>query len=166
MNLFQQTAKLAIYPGSFDPVTLGHVDVVERSLNIFDEIIVLIAESSQKKSLFSVGERKELLQETFKKEKRVIIDTWDGLLVDYASQKKARAIIRGLRAVSDFEYEFQMAAMNKRLNPKIDTFFMMTSEDTYFVSSHLVREVAKLGGALKHIVPPHVEQKLKEKFKR
>ena len=159
-------AKLAIYPGSFDPVTLGHVDVVKRSLNIFDEMIVLIAESSQKKSLFSVGERKELLQETFKKEKRVIIDTWDGLLVDYASQKKARAIIRGLRAVSDFEYEFQMAAMNKRLNPKIDTFFMMTSEDTYFVSSHLVREVAKLGGALKHIVPPHVEQKLKEKFKR
>ena len=159
-------AKLAIYPGSFDPVTLGHVDVVERSLSIFDEIIVLIAESSQKKSLFSVGERKALLQETFKKEKRVIIDTWDGLLVDYASQKKARAIIRGLRAVSDFEYEFQMAAMNKRLNPKIDTFFMMTSEDTYFVSSHLVREVAKLGGALKHIVPPHVEQKLKEKFKR
>ncbi len=159
-------AKLAIYPGSFDPVTLGHVDVVERSLSIFDEIVVLIAESSQKKSLFTVGERKELLKETFKKEKRVIVDYWDGLLVDYASQKKAQAIIRGLRAVSDFEYEFQMAAMNKRLNSKIDTFFMMTSEDTYFVSSHLVREVAKLGGALKNIVPPHVEQKLKEKFRR
>ena len=159
-------AKLAIYPGSFDPVTLGHVDVVERSLSIFDEIIVLIAESSQKKSLFSVGERKALLQETFKKEKRVSVDTWDGLLVTYASQKKAQAIIRGLRAVSDFEYEFQMAAMNKRLSSKIDTFFMMTSEDTYFVSSHLVREVAKLGGALKNIVPSHVEQKLKEKFKR
>ena len=159
-------AKLAIYPGSFDPVTLGHVDVVERSLSIFDEIIVLIAESSQKKSLFSVGERKALLQETFKKEKRVSVDTWDGLLVTYASQKKAQAIIRGLRAVSDFEYEFQMAAMNKRLSSKIDTFFMMTSEDTYFVSSHVVREVAKLGGALKNIVPSHVEQKLKEKFKR
>lgn len=159
-------SKLAIYPGSFDPVTLGHIDVVKRSLSVFDEVIVLIAESSQKKSLFSVGERRDLLQEAFKKEKCVVIDYWNGLLVDYASQKKAHAIIRGLRAVSDFEYEFQMAAMNKRLNPKIDTFFMMTSEDYYFVSSHLVREVAKLGGALKSIVPPHVEKRLKEKFKR
>lgn len=113
-----------------------------------------------------MGERRDLLQEAFKKEKCVVIDYWNGLLVDYASQKKAHAIIRGLRAVSDFEYEFQMAAMNKRLNPKIDTFFMMTSEDYYFVSSHLVREVAKLGGALKNIVPPHVEKRLKEKFKR
>src|SRR3989338_4446295 len=159
-------AKLAIYPGSFDPVTLGHVNIVKRSLTIFDEVIVLIAESAQKKSLFNVGERRELLGEAFKKEKRVTIDYWNGLLVEYAAQKKAHAIIRGLRAVSDFEYEFQMAAMNKRLNSKIDTFFMMTSEDTYFVSSHLVREVAKLGGALNNIVPPHVEQKLKEKFKR
>ncbi|MBI3018409.1 MAG: pantetheine-phosphate adenylyltransferase, partial [Deltaproteobacteria bacterium] len=157
---------LAIYPGSFDPVTLGHVDIVKRSLSIFDEVIVLIAESAQKKNLFSVGERRALLQEAFKKEKRVTIDYWNGLLVEYAAQKKAHAIIRGLRAVSDFEYEFQMAAMNKRLNSKIDTFFMMTSEDTYFVSSHLVREVAKLGGALKNIVPSHVEKKLKEKFKR
>ena len=159
-------AKLAIYPGSFDPVTLGHVNIVKRSLTIFDEVIVLIAESAQKKSLFNVGERRELLGEAFKKEKRVTIDYWNGLLMDYAAQKKACAIIRGLRAVSDFEYEFQMAAMNKRLNSKIDTFFMMTSEDYYFVSSHLVREVAKLGGALKNIVPPHVEKKLKEKFKR
>ncbi|MBI3018039.1 MAG: pantetheine-phosphate adenylyltransferase [Deltaproteobacteria bacterium] len=159
-------AKLAIYPGSFDPVTLGHVDIVKRSLTIFDEVIVLIAESAQKKSLFNVGERRELLQEAFKKEKRVTLDTWKGLLMDYAAQKKACAIIRGLRAVSDFEYEFQMAAMNKRLNRKIDTFFMMTSEDYYFVSSHLVREVAKLGGALKNIVPPHVEKKLKEKFRQ
>ena len=159
-------AKLAIYPGSFDPVTLGHADIVKRSLTIFDEVIVLIAESAQKKSLFNVGERRELLGEAFKKEKRVTIDYWNGLLMDYAAQKKACAIIRGLRAVSDFEYEFQMAVMNKRLNSKIDTFFMMTSEDYYFVSSHLVREVAKLGGALKNIVPPHVEKKLKEKFKR
>ncbi len=166
MRLFQQPAKLAIYPGSFDPITHGHIDVVRRSLKIFDEIIILIAESSQKKSLFSVKERKELIGETFKKEKRVTVDYWSGLLVEYAAQKKAQAIIRGLRAVSDFEYEFQMAAMNKRLNSKIDTFFMMTSEDTYFVSSHLVREVAKLGGALKNIVSPYVEKKLKEKYKR
>ena len=158
--------QLAIYPGSFDPVTSGHVDIVDRGLTIFDEIIVLIAQSSAKKGLFSLEERGEMLREVFREKPRVKIDNWDGLLVDYARIHKARAILRGLRAVSDFEYEFQMAAMNKRLNPKIDTFFMMTSEDTYFVSSHLVREVAKLGGALKHIVPPHVEQKLKEKFKR
>ena len=112
-------AKLAIYPGSFDPVTLGHVNIVKRSLTIFDEVIVLIAESAQKKSLFNVGERRELLGEAFKKEKRVTIDYWNGLLMDYAAQKKACAIIRGLRAVSDFEYEFQMFGMNSKLDPQI-----------------------------------------------
>ncbi|HBQ21563.1 MAG: pantetheine-phosphate adenylyltransferase [Deltaproteobacteria bacterium GWA2_38_16] len=157
---------LAIYPGSFDPVTLGHVDIVERSLGLFDEVIVLIAESSQKKGLFSISEKKEHLQDVFKHEKRVIIDVWPGLLMEYAGKKKANAIVRGLRAVSDFEYEFQMAAMNKRLRPSIDTIFMMTSEKYYFVSSHLVREIASLGGALTDIVPPVIEKRLKEKFKK
>ena len=159
-------SKLAIYPGSFDPVTLGHVDIVERSLQLFDRVIVLIAESAQKKSLFSLSERKEMLQEVLKEHERVTVDSCSGLLVDYAAQKKASAIIRGLRAISDFEYEFQMAAMNKRLMPSIDTIFMMTSENYFFVSSHLTKEVSSLGGSLTDIVPPLIEKRLKEKFKK
>lgn len=159
-------SKLAIYPGSFDPVTYGHVDIVERSLRLFDQVIVLIAENEQKKSLFSTSEKKEMLKEAFKGKKNIIIDSWPGLLVNYASQKKANAIIRGLRAVSDFENEFQMASMNKRLLPEVDTIFMMTSENYFFVSSRLTREIASLGGALTNIVPPFVEKKLKEKLKK
>ena len=156
--------KTALYPGSFDPVTQGHIDIVERGLTVFDEITVLIAESSQKKSLFSLSEKIEMLTEVFKDEPRVMVDSWPGLLMDYAVKKRASAILRGLRAVSDFEYEFQMASMNKRLYSDIETFFMMTGEKYYFISSHLVREVAGLGGALKDIVPPVVEKKLREKF--
>ncbi len=159
-------SKLAIYPGSFDPVTMGHVDIVERSLHVFDKIIILIAESSQKKSLFSIPERREMLTEVFKGNDRVVIDSWPGLLVNYASSKKANALIRGLRAISDFEYEFQMASMNKRLMPSIDTIFMMTSENYFFVSSNLAKEVASLGGSLANIVPAMVEKRLKEKFKK
>ena len=156
--------QLAIYPGSFDPVTSGHVDIVDRGLTIFDEIIVLIAQSSAKKGLFSLEERGEMLREVFREKPRVKIDNWDGLLVDYARIHKARAILRGLRAVSDFEYEFQMASMNKRLFKDIETVFMTASDRYHFVSSHLVREVAALGGDLKDIVPPEVERRLLEKF--
>ena len=156
--------RLAIYPGSFDPVTSGHVDVIERGLTIFDEIIVLIAQSSAKKGLFSVEERKEMLHEVFKNNSRVKIDIWDGLLVDYARVHKATALLRGIRAVSDFEYEFQMASMNKRLYKDIETVFVTASDRYHFVSSHLVREVASLGGDLKDIVPPEVERRLLEKF--
>lgn len=159
-------SKLAIYPGSFDPVTYGHIDIVERSLTLFDQVIVLIAESMDKKSLFTISEKEEILKEVFKKKSQVIIDSCSGLLVNYASQKKANAIIRGLRAVSDFEYEFQMALMNKKLLPQIDTIFMMTSENYFFISSRLTREVASLGGRLSDVVPPFVEKKLREKFKK
>ena len=157
--------RIAIYPGSFDPVTYGHVDVIERGLSVFDEIIVLIAESRQKKALFSTVEKKAMLREIFKNQSRVRVDAWSKLLMDYASQKKAVAILRGLRAVSDFEYEFQMASMNKKLYPKIDTFFVMTSEQYHYVSSRLVREVGSLGGSLKDIVSPAVEERVREKFK-
>ena len=157
--------RIAIYPGSFDPVTYGHIDVIERGLSVFDEIVALIAESRQKKSLFSTAEKKDMLKEIFKGQKRVQVDDWSKLLMDYASRKKAVAILRGLRAVSDFEYEFQMASMNKKLYPQIDTFFVMTSEQYHYVSSRLVREVGSLGGSLKDIVPPAVEQRVKEKFK-
>lgn len=156
--------RVAIYPGSFDPVTNGHIDIVNRALRLFDKVIVLIAESPDKKGLFSVAEKKEMLSDVFKSEKRVIIDQWEGLLMAYAEAKSADAIFRGLRAVSDFEYEFQMASMNKRLCPTIDTIFMMTTENYSFVSSRLVREVARLGGNLKDIVPPEVEKRLKRKF--
>lgn len=155
---------VAIYPGSFDPVTCGHIDIVKRALRLFDEVIVLIAESPDKKGLFSVAEKKEMLSDVFKTEKGVIIDQWEGLLMTYAEAKKADAILRGLRAVSDFEYEFQMASMNKKLCPNIDTLFMMTSENYSFVSSRLVREVARLGGNLKDIVPIEVEKWLKRRF--
>jgi len=158
--------RVAIYPGSFDPVTYGHIDIVERGLRLFDEVVVLIAESAEKKGLFSVAEKKEMLSGVFGKEKRVRVDHWEGLLMNYASLEKADAILRGLRAVSDFEYEFQMASMNKKLCPKIDTVFMMTSENYSFVSSRLVREVASLGGDLKDIVPPEVEKRLKRKFSK
>lgn len=156
--------RTAIYPGSFDPVTYGHIDIVDRGLRLFDEIIVLIAESPEKKGLFSVSEKKEMLSHVFKKEKRVRIDHWEGLLMAYAKKNAADAILRGLRAISDFEYEFQMASMNKRLCPKIDTIFMMTSENHSFISSRLVREVASLGGNLKDIVPAEVEKRLNRKF--
>lgn len=156
--------KIAIYPGSFDPVTHGHIDVVERALSVFDDIIVLVAQSSQKKGLFSLTEKLEMLRDVFQDHENVVIDHWSGLLMDYAEKKEASAIMRGLRAVSDFEYEFQMASMNKRLCPTIETFFVMTSEKYHFVSSRLVREVASLGGALKDIVPPEIEKRLREKF--
>lgn len=156
--------RVAIYPGSFDPVTCGHIDIVKRALRLFDEVIVLVAESPDKEGLFSVTEKKEMLSDVFKTEKRAIIDQWDGLLMAYAEAKGADAILRGLRAVSDFEYEFQMASMNKKLCPNIDTLFMMTSENYSFVSSRLVREVARLGGNLKDIVPVEVEKWLKRKF--
>ncbi|MBI4041223.1 MAG: pantetheine-phosphate adenylyltransferase [Deltaproteobacteria bacterium] len=157
--------KVAVYPGSFDPVTLGHVDIIERSLKLFDQVVVLIATSSQKKELFSVAEKKDMLREVFKNEQRVLMDATEGLLVDYARTQKVAAIVRGLRAVSDFEYEFQMASMNKRLYPEVETIFMMASDQNHFISSQLVREVARLGGNLKGIVHPYIEKKLKEKFK-
>jgi pantetheine-phosphate adenylyltransferase len=157
---------IAIYPGSFDPITNGHVDLVKRTLRVFDKVIVAIATNPDKDtSLFSLEERLQMIREVFAGHKqRVQADAFEGLLVDYAERKRATVIIRGLRAVSDFEYEFQMAMMNHRLKPKLETFFMMTGESEFYISSRLVKEVVSLGGNVSGLVPDNVLKKLKRKF--
>jgi len=159
---------IAIYPGSFDPITNGHVDLVKRTLRVFDKVVVAIATNPEKEtSLFSLEERLQMIREVFKGLKqRVQTDSFQGLLVDYAERKGATVVIRGLRAVSDFEYEFQMAMMNHRLRPNLETFFMMTGESEFYISSRLVKEVVSLGGDVSGLVPGNVLRKLKRKFKR
>lgn len=159
---------IAIYPGSFDPITNGHVDLVKRTLRVFDSIIVAIATNPDKdRSLFSVEERLRMIDEVFADlQGRVQADSFHGLLVEYAERKNSSVIIRGLRAVSDFEYEFQMAMMNHRLKPQLETLFMMTGESEFYTSSRLVKEVVSLGGDVSGLVPDNVLKKLKEKFKR
>jgi pantetheine-phosphate adenylyltransferase len=157
---------VAIYPGSFDPMTNGHVDLVKRTLRVFNKVIVAIATNPEKDhSLFTLDERLQMVREVFRGMKgRVEADSFQGLLVDYAEQKQSTVVIRGLRAISDFEYEFQMAMMNHRLKPKLETFFMMTGESEFYISSRLVKEVAGLGGDVNGLVPPNVLSKLKAKF--
>ena len=156
--------KTAIYPGSFDPVTNGHIDIVERGLRLFDKIIVCIMCNPSKSTLFSVTERIEMLEKSLEKFPNVEIDTHDGLLVDYGSKRKANAILRGMRAVSDFEYEFQMAMMNRRLNRNIQTVFLMTGFRWIFTSSSIIKEAARFGGNVSDMVPPVVLERLKKKF--
>jgi pantetheine-phosphate adenylyltransferase len=156
--------RLAIYPGSFDPVTNGHIDIIVRGLKIFDGIIVCILNNPAKNVLFSVEERKEMLNDSLNGIKNIDIATYDGLLVDFAVQRKAQAILRGMRAVSDFEYEFQMALMNRRLNRDIQTVFLMTGLRWIFTSSSIIKEAARFGGNINGMVPKIVQQKLKEKF--
>lgn len=158
--------RVAIYPGSFDPITHGHVDIIRRGLTIFDKVVVAVAVNLRKTPLFSDAERVELLRETFAAEPRVEIDVFQGLLVEYARRRGVPTVLRGLRAVSDFEYEFQMASMNRRLSQDVDYLFMMTSEDQYYVSSTLIREVAANGGSVAGLVPPGVEARLYERFGR
>jgi len=159
---------IAIYPGSFDPITNGHVDLVKRTLRVFDKIVIAIATNPEKdRSLFSVEERLRMINEVFADlAGRVQADSFQGLLVDYAERKHSKVIIRGLRAISDFEYEFQMAMMNHRLKPKLETLFMMTGESEFYTSSRLVKEVVSLGGDVSGLVPENVLEKLKQKFKR
>jgi pantetheine-phosphate adenylyltransferase len=159
---------IAIYPGSFDPITNGHVDLVKRTLRVFDKVIVAIATNPDKDhSLFSVEERLKMINDSFTDlHGRVEADSFQGLLVDYAERKRSRVIIRGLRAVSDFEYEFQMAMMNHRLKPQLETLFMMTGESEFYTSSRLVKEVVSLGGNVSGLVPDNVLKMLKQKFKR
>ncbi len=158
---------IAIYPGSFDPITNGHIDLVERTLRVFDRVIVAIATNPNKdNSLFSVEERLDMIRQVFQDlSGRVKADSFEGLLVDYAEKVGAHVIIRGLRAVSDFEYEFQMAMMNRELKPNIETLFMMTGESFFYISSRLVKEVVSLGGDVSGVVPKIVLKNLKEKFK-
>ncbi len=156
---------IAIYPGSFDPVTNGHMDMITRGLKLFDRLIVAILHNPAKRqALFSVEERIEMLEEIFKDHPNVEVEEHSGLLVDYAEVKGARAILRGLRAVSDFEYEFQMAMMNRRLNRNVQTVFLMTGLQWIFTSSSIVKEAATFGGDVKSMVPANVNQRLIEKF--
>jgi len=156
--------KVVIYPGSFDPVTNGHIDIVERGLKLFDKLIVSILYNPNKKYLFALEERMEMLKDCLKKFKNVEIDSFDGLLVNYAASRKAHAILRGLRAMSDFEYEFQMALMNRRLNREIQTVFLMPGLRRIFTSSTIIKEIVQFGGNIDGMVPALVKKKLKKKF--
>jgi len=155
---------LAVFPGSFDPITNGHLDIIARGLSVFDDVTIAILVNPNKQALFTVEERVEIIREAFRGEPRVKVDTFSGLLVDYAERAGAAVIVRGLRAISDFEYEFQMALMNRRLNPRIETVFMMPAESYSYLSSRLVKEVFQLGGRVRDLVPPIVERRLAEKY--
>lgn len=155
---------LAVYPGSFDPLTNGHVDIILRGARLFDRIIVAILVNAEKAPLFTMSERVEIARTVFKDQPNVEVDTFGGLLVDYVERRKAQVIVRGLRAVSDFEFEFQMALMNQRLKPKIDTVFMMPAEQYTYISSRLIKEVFALGGRVHGLVPDMVEARLREKI--
>ena len=159
-------ASEAIYPGSFDPPTNGHFSIINRGLRLFDRLTVAVANNPNKVALFSVQERKELIRGGLGKEPRVTIDSFDGLLTSYAREKGVHVILRGLRAVSDFDYEFQLANMNRKLLPDFESVFMMTGEDYFYISSQLVREVAAFGGDVKDLVPANVLAKLNSRFAR
>ena len=154
---------LAVYPGSFDPLTNGHVDIIVRGMRLFDRILVAIASNAEKAPLFTTEERVDIARAVFKEHSSVEVETFDGLLVDYVARRKADVIVRGLRAVSDFEFEFQMALMNRRLNAKIETVFMMPAEQYTYISSRLIKEVFALGGRVHGLVPELVEARLRDK---
>ncbi len=157
----------ALYPGSFDPLTNGHIDIIERSARLFDEVIVAILTNTQKEPLFSPDERLEIMHEIVQPRfKNVRFDVFNGLLVDYARESQAQVIVRGIRAISDYEYELQMAMMNRRLNSEVETVFLIPAESYSYLSSRLVKEIAQLGGAVKGLVPESVERRLMKKFKK
>jgi len=156
--------KIAVYPGSFDPITNGHIDVIERSLAFVDRVIVAVADHSRKNPLFTTEERVKLIKAVYCRNKRVMVDKFDGLLVDYLKKKRINVILRGLRAVSDFEYEFQMVLANRKLESKMETVFLMPGEEFFFISSSVVKEIAGLKGDVSTFVPKVVSDALKKKF--
>src|SRR5436189_4393706 len=156
--------RTAIYPGSFDPLTNGHLDVIERAAKLFDRVIVAIAINESKNPFFTLAERRELVSRSIEPMKNVEADTFTGLLVDYVEQRSGQAIVRGLRAVSDFEFEFQLALMNRKLNERVETIFMMPKDTYTFLSSRIVKEIARLGGDVSAFVPPSVKEALKRKL--
>jgi pantetheine-phosphate adenylyltransferase len=160
----QPASAIAIYPGSFDPFTNGHLDLIGRSRYLFEKLVVAILRNESKQPLFSVAEREEMLREVLRDYSNVEVDSFDGLLVDYAARKGATVILRGIRAISDYEYELQMALMNRRLHPEIETVFLMASEDYSFISSRMVKEVAALGGNVSSFLPLQIETRLKNKL--
>ncbi|RJQ82735.1 MAG: pantetheine-phosphate adenylyltransferase [Desulfobacteraceae bacterium] len=158
--------RIAVYPGSFDPVTYGHIDIVQRGRKLFDKIIVAILHNPSKQALFAIEDRLEMLRESLKEIPDVTFDSFDGLLVDYAKNVGANAILRGMRAVSDFEHEFQLALMNRKLNRDIESVFLMTGMRWFFTSSSIIKEAALFGGDISDMVPPNVYQRVKAKFQR
>ena len=156
--------RTAIYPGSFDPLTNGHLDVIERAAKLFDKVIVAIANNDTKNPLFTLAERRDLVNRSLSLLKNVETDTFDGLLVEYVERRSGQAILRGLRAVSDFEFEFQLALMNRKLNERVETIFMMPKDTYTFLSSRIVKEIARLGGDVSAFVPPHVREALAKKL--
>lgn len=155
--------KIAIYPGTFDPITNGHLDILERAMKLFDKVIITVARNSAKNPMFTEKERLEMIRKSVRQYKHVEVDSFTGLVVDYARRKKAVAIVRGLRAISDFEYEMQMALMNRKLNDQFETVFLMPNEKYTYLNSSIVREIARNKGNVKNFVPPDVYQKLKQK---
>ncbi len=159
-------SKLAIYPGSFDPITNGHINIIERSLLIFDKLVVAVAINASKNALFTLEERVAMIKEATRNNPNVIIDSFEGLLADYVAEKEINVIVRGLRALSDFEYEFQMTFMNRKLNRHVETIFMMTGLRWFYVNSRIIKEVAVAGGSVKGLVPDVVCERLREKYPR
>jgi pantetheine-phosphate adenylyltransferase len=165
VNTQHPAPTIAVYPGTFDPITNGHIDIIKRALRLFDKIIIAIAVNSQKTPLFSIEERIDLVKNCFGPDNiRIAVDTTSGLIVDYAMQQKACAIVRGLRAVSDFDYEFQLALMNRKLERKVETVFLMTGFRWIYISSSIIKDAAKHGGDVGGVVPAHVRKALKKKF--
>ncbi|MBF0253702.1 MAG: pantetheine-phosphate adenylyltransferase [Candidatus Omnitrophica bacterium] len=165
-GVVSKAANIAIYPGTFDPITYGHLDMIDRGLKIIDEIIVAVGANPNKRPLFSIDERVDMVKKTAGKKRNVRVESFDGLLVDYAARKNVRAVIRGVRMFSDFEYEFQMALTNRKLNPKVETFFLMPNEVySYLTSSHM-KEIVSMGGDVSSYVPPYVYEKLRQKAGR
>jgi pantetheine-phosphate adenylyltransferase len=158
------SSKVVIYPGTFDPITNGHISIISRALKIFDRLVIAILNNPQKLPLFSIEERIQMIREVLKDQRHLEVESFNGLLVDYVIQKKTNVVIRGLRALSDFEYEFQMALMNRKLNREVQSIFLMTDYKWFYTSSTIIKEAASLGGDVSGLVPPVVCRKLKEKF--